>query len=126
MRNLFELLVTSEDDSRYNDWLQCFKILFGIDEGEIANNIDQIKQLINIRRENVTNSMDYYDVEMGDSWDNKFFGKYSYQYYFFLPSSDYYHKKFENETTISWKFIEAKRLRVVLDISTCLIYTINF
>jgi len=27
--NLFELLVTSEDDSRFGQWLTCFAILFG-------------------------------------------------------------------------------------------------
>ena len=40
---MFELLVNSENDERFNQWIKCFQILFRKTEMDILNEYDVLR-----------------------------------------------------------------------------------
>ena len=46
--NLFELMVVSSNDKRFNEWLKCFELLFDVTADQIMADFNELASLVNV------------------------------------------------------------------------------
>ena len=46
--NLFELMVVSSNDKRFNEWLKCFEVLFDVTADQIMADYNDLVSLVNV------------------------------------------------------------------------------
>ena len=51
MSNLFELMVVSYKDRRFNEWLKCFELLFDVTADQITADYNELKSLVSVSTE---------------------------------------------------------------------------
>ena len=64
--NLFELLVYSSQFGRFTQWVDCFKILFGVSSNTIMEEHRKLEEMINLQFGEAKN------FRMGDRNENNF------------------------------------------------------
>ena len=46
--NLFELLVVSSKDKRFNEWIKCFELIFDVTADQIMTDYNELLRLVNV------------------------------------------------------------------------------
>ena len=62
MSNLFEILVVSSKDKRFNEWIKCFELLFDVTADQIMADYNELIPLANVTINTYQRTYDNYSI----------------------------------------------------------------